>query len=62
MTEYGGAVKVKNKEGKTPLDLAREYKQCSDDVIRLLEREIASPRNTMETASTLQWPDDQTAE
>lgn len=62
MTEYAGAVKVKNKEGKTPLDLAREHDQCSDDVVRLLKREIVSPRNTMETASTLQWPDDYAAE
>ena len=62
MTEYAGAVKVKNKEGKTPLDLAREHNHCSDDVVRLLKRESASPRNTMETASTLQWPDDHAAE
>lgn len=62
MTEYPGAVKVKNNDGKTPLDLAREYKHCSDDFIRLLERESMSPKSVVETASTLKWPDDHVVE
>jgi len=56
LTEYPGAVKVKNADGKTPLDLAREYKHCSKDFLHLLERESESPRNVVETS--LQWPDE----
>jgi len=59
LTEYPGAVKVKNADGKTPLDLAREYDHCSKDFLDLLERESMSPRNVAETAATLQWPDDE---
>lgn len=58
LTEYPGASKVKNAEGKTPLDLAQENNRCSSDFLHLLERETMSPRNVAETRDTLQWPDD----
>lgn len=57
LTEHSGAVRVKNNDGKTPLDLAREYNNCSPEFLGLLERESKSPRNVL-NMSTLQWPDD----
>ena len=33
---YPEAIRVKNKDGKTPHDLAKEYHQCAQDVIDLL--------------------------
>lgn len=57
LTEYSAGVRVKNNDGKTPLDLAREYDHCSPDFIHLLERESVSPKNVL-NMSPLQWPDD----